>query len=105
MGARHASHIGGKVVVGMRRILQRKQFLRDLKRLKSRGKNPEEIFSLVRVLGRDGRLPINFRPHKLHGEYHGLWECRVEQNWVLIYDISDTEIILAHTGTHEDLFG
>ena len=89
----------------MRRVLQRKQFLRDLKKQETRGKDTEKLFSLVRVLANDGRLPINFRPHKLTGEYQGLWECHIEPNWLLIYDILSTEIILARTGSHSDLFG
>ena len=44
------------------------------------------------------------RPHKLSGEYDGLWECHIENNWLLIYNFNDTEIILFRTGTHEDLF-
>lgn len=50
-------------------------------------------------------LPDNAHPHKLSGEYAGLWECHIESNWLLIYVITDEGVFLARTGTHENLFG
>lgn len=50
-------------------------------------------------------LSDNVHPHKLSGEYAGLWECHIESNWLLIYVITDEGVFLARTGTHENLFG
>ena len=88
----------------MRQVLQRRKFFRDLTRQIQRGKDIEELFSIVRVLAQYGRLPEQFRPHKLSGKYEGLWECHIAHDWLLIYEITDDTLILARTGTHADLF-
>jgi mRNA interferase YafQ len=88
----------------MRRITQRKQFRQDLKRQKRRGKNIEELIAAVELLAETGALPAGYRPHKLSGEWKGIWECHIESDWLLIYDITRDEVILIRTGTHSDLF-
>lgn len=89
----------------MRRVFQRRQFLQDLKKQEKRGKDPEKLFVLVHTLAGEGRLPSRFRSHKLSGEYDGQWECHIEPDWLLTYEISKDAIILARTGSHADLFG
>ncbi len=89
----------------MRQVFQRRKFLRDLTRQTQRGKDLDELFGIVRMLARDGRLLEQFRPHKLSGEHAGLWECHLAHDWLLTYEITDDAIILARTGTHTDLFG
>src|SRR5271166_3662648 len=44
------------------------------------------------------------RAHKLSGEWKGLWECHIEPDWLLIYDITSAEVLLIRTGAHSDLF-
>ena len=50
-------------------------------------------------------LPTARRDHPLKGEWKGWRECHVEPDWLLIYKTTDTEVMLARTGTHADLFG
>lgn len=88
----------------MRRIAQRKQFRDDLKRQKRRGKNIDDIIAAVELLAEQGALPSAYRPHKLSGEWSGVWECHIEPDWLLIYIVTDDEVLLIRTGTHADLF-
>jgi mRNA interferase YafQ len=88
----------------MRRIVEQKQFRQDLKRQKRRGKDVEELIAAVELLAETGALPAGYRPHKLSGEWKGVWECHVEPDWLLIYDVTDKELLLIRTGTHLDLF-
>jgi len=88
----------------MRRIRQQARFHRDLKRQKRRGKNIEELIAVVELLAQDGELPAGYRPHRLSGEWKGIWECHVEPDWLLIYDVTPEEVLLIRTGTHLDLF-
>jgi len=88
----------------MRGTVWRRQCERDLKRIIQRGKDREKLLDIVGLLGADGRVPVQNRPHKLSGKYAGLWECHIESDWLLIYDVTDTEVLLARTGTHADLF-
>lgn len=89
----------------MRRVIFQNRFNRDLKRMLKRGKNRADLLIIIEILAQGMPLPDSCRPHKLSGEYEGLWECHIESNWLLIYDIIDANIIIARTGTHEDLFG
>ena len=38
------------------------------------------------------------------GAYLGLWECHVEPDWLLIYDVDEGTVALVATGSHADLF-
>ena len=69
-----------------------------------RGKNREKFLDVVGLLKRDGRVPIQRRPHKLKGRYAGLLECHIEADWLLVYDVTDEEVLLMRTGSHADLF-
>jgi len=88
----------------MRRIAQRKQFRNDLKRLMRRGKDIAELIAAVELLLEQGMLPAGYHPHKLSGEWSGVWECHIEPDWLLIYAVTDDEVLLIRTGTHRDLF-
>lgn len=88
----------------MRDVILRNRFKRDLKRMLSRGKNHDDLLAIAYLLADNAPLPPNTHPHKLSGEYEGLWECHIESDWLLIYNITDKQILLARTGTHADLF-
>jgi mRNA interferase YafQ len=88
----------------MRKVVQRTQFRNDLKRQKRRGKDVEELIAAVEVLVETGTLPEGYRPHRLTGEWTGVWECHIEPDWLLIYEVTATEVLLIRTGTHSDLF-
>lgn len=88
----------------MRRVAQRKQFRNDVRRQKRRGKDVEELVAAVELLAEEGSLPAAYRPHKLSGEWRGVWECHIESDWLLIYAVTDEEVLLIRTGTHADLF-
>jgi mRNA interferase YafQ len=72
----------------MRRITQRRRFREDLKRQKRRGKDIEDIVAAVELLAETGMLPETYRPHKLSGEWKGVWGCHIEPDWLLIYDVT-----------------
>jgi mRNA interferase YafQ len=88
----------------MRRIIQQTKFRREYKKQKSRGKNIDKLDTIVWQLVSVGKLGPLFQPHKLSGEYAGFWECHIEPDWLLIYDVTEKEVLLARTGTHADLF-
>ena len=88
----------------MRRITQRRQFRNDLRRMKRRGCDIEELITVVELLAETGALSSGYHPHQLTGEWKGVWECHIEPDWLLIYEISATEVLLIRTGSHDDLF-
>ena len=83
------------------------QFKKDLKLCKKRGYDLQNIVIALEYLRNDGQVPPEYLPHKLEGKgYKGFWECHIEPNWLLVYDIQDTVCLVAlvRTGTHSDLF-
>ena len=69
-----------------------KQFERDLKKIKKRGKNTKKLKSILSDLIDEKKLEEKYRDHKLIGNYKGRRECHIEPNWLLIYKI-DNDII------------
>lgn len=59
----------------------------------------------MELLAEHGALPAGYHPHQLSGDWKGVWECHIEEDWLLIYEVTDTEVILIRTGSHSDLFG
>ena len=72
--------------------------------MRSRGKNLVKLDQAAQLLSKTGTLPVNYQPHKLSGKYDDLWECHLEQDWLLVYDINEKEVIMHRTGSHADLF-
>lgn len=70
-----------------------------------RGKAMKKFQTILDLLLEDKPLPFRCRPHRLSGSYDGLWECHIEPDWLLIYDVTKTEIRLYRMGSHSDLFG
>ena len=79
-------------------------FKRDLKRISKRGYHRPLLDLVVDALRRGDRLPTACRDHALKGEWKGSRECHIEPDWLLIYEITDSQVLLARTGTHADLF-
>ena len=85
-------------------IVYTSQFKKDVKQLKKRGMKIPKLENIVTLLCLQRKLPPRCRPHKLHGDYNGFWECHIEPDWLLIYHQEETCIVLTRTGTHSDLF-
>ncbi len=64
----------------------------------------ERLKKIINLLLKEQILPAKTKSHKLHGDFHGYWECHIEPDWLLIYKSTATELILVRTGTHADLF-
>jgi mRNA interferase YafQ len=83
-----------------------KKFEKSLKLCKKRGLNIDLAKSVIKILAKDGKLPAEYKSHKLSGDYAGLWECHIKPDWLLIWSQNDTELLLimTNTGSHSDLF-
>ena len=81
------------------------KFKKDLKQCERRGYDMILIRTVIKYMEEHGQAPQANRPHRLHGKLSGFWECHIDPDWVLIYDIQQTIqlVTLARTGTHSDL--
>lgn len=61
---------------------------------------------VVELLEENGSLPDSYSPHMLRDKYAGLWECHIEDDWLLVWRQNDKQLtlLLTNTGSHEYLF-
>jgi mRNA interferase YafQ len=86
-------------------LLTTTAFERDLRRVEKRGKDLDRLEVIVNQLQAGKSLPSRCRPHALRGNWAGHWDCHVEPDWLLLYRVTDAELILVRTGSHAELFG
>jgi len=81
-------------------------FRKDLKLAKKRGYDLSLIEVVLDMLLEEQILPERYKDHALLGNYTGFRECHILPDWLLIYSINKSELILtaSRTGTHSDLF-
>ncbi|MEO4000588.1 type II toxin-antitoxin system YafQ family toxin [Mesorhizobium sp. CAU 1732] len=80
------------------------QFRRDVKRVEKRGKDLGKLRELLGLLLIESELPATYKDHPLKGDWKGFRDAHIEPDWLLIYRVVGTELQLARTGTHADLF-
>lgn len=81
-----------------------RSFMKSFEKVKKRGKDMRKLSDIMELLKAEKPLPIRCRCHKLQGKFAGYKECHIEPDWLLIYQVTRTEIIFADTGKHSDLF-
>lgn len=82
------------------------RFKKDYKRIKRQKKDVELLLDVVDILAAEEPLAEKYQDHALTGEYTGHRECHILPDWLLIYRIDGTDLILTltRTGSHSDLF-
>lgn len=82
-------------------------FKKKVKLMNKRGYDLSLLETTIDTLIETGTLPQKYHPHKLSGNYEGLWECHIQPDWLLIWAKEDYRLVLVmtDTGTHSDIFG
>ena len=90
----------------MYRVEYTNRFKKDLKRSAKRGLELFKVLEAVKLLEVNGELPHRYKPHKLHGDKNGLWECHIQPDWLMVWEQNNEQMYLLfmQTGTHSDLF-
>ena len=93
----------------MKYIIERtSQFKKDFKQVKSRGCDLNELKAVIRILANGDDLPKSNKDHALNTSknYKGMRECNIRPDWLLVYSINKTTLILRliRTGSHSDIF-
>jgi mRNA interferase YafQ len=89
----------------VREIVRATAFKKDVKRAQKRGKDMDKLKAIILLLLDDGPLEPRHRDHPLKGDWIGYRDLHIEPDWLLLYRLSDTQLMLARTGSHSDLFG
>ena len=85
-------------------LLTTTAFEKDLRRFEKQGKDLDKLEEVVNLLQTQQPLPPRCRPHGLRGNWSGHWDCHVKPDWLLLYKVTETELILVRTGSHAELF-
>ena len=85
-------------------VLTTTAFEKDLRRTRKQGKNIDKLEEVVDILQAQDSLPPRCRPHPLRGRWTGHWDCHIEPDWLLLYRVTETALILVRTGSHAELF-
>ena len=86
-------------------LVRKSRFKKDYKKLKSSGKDLNKLRLVIELLVQGNDLPSKNRDHFLTGKYKEFRECHIEPDWLMIYKLTPTELILVRTGSHSELFG
>ncbi len=88
----------------MKEIHQESSFAKDLKIIKKRKYPIIKMEEVLKLLICGEKLPLKHKDHALSGNWKGFRECHISDNWLLVYRLTESKIILIATGTHDDLF-
>lgn len=88
----------------MREIIFKKQFRKDVERIKRTGRPMERLAKVIELLAESTPLPPINRDHPLVGNMKQYRECHLGGDWLLIYQLTDEAAILVRTGSHTELF-
>lgn len=82
-----------------------KSFKQELKKAKKRGFDLRNLERVINKLADGEMLEEKYKDHELIGRYKGYRDCHIEPDWILIYKIENSMLllILLDTGTHSDL--
>lgn len=72
--------------------------------MKKRGYNLTLLKDIVSKLQIPEKLPQKNKDHNLVGNFADFRECHIIPDWLLIYQQTETKLILIRTGTYSDLF-
>ena len=90
-----------------REIKRTRQFKKDVKLMLRQGRQLKPLLDIVEMLQNDIPLPPELKDHPLVGNWLGKRECHIEPDWLLIYEKTDSVLLLTlvRTGTHSSILG
>lgn len=77
---------------------------RGFKTTKKKGIADEALF-IIRKLAEGQALSPKYKDHQLRGDMRKYRECHIRPDWLLVYQVNATHLVIADLGTHDDLFG
>ena len=95
------------MVVGEQKYFIRwtNQYKKDVKLIKKRNYNIQELQCVIEKLAYGLPLEEKYKDHALEGNWKNHRELHIRPDWLLIYQIKDDILVLelTRTGSHSDL--
>mgnify|MGYP001049052116 CR=1 FL=1 len=89
----------------MLEIIKEKYFERDVKILHKKRYDFSRFSEILDYLVKNGTLDGKYNDHALKGNLQGLRECHIENNIIMIYEVTNNTLLLYRIGSHKDLLG
>ena len=86
------------------KLIYTTQFKKDFKKIKKQQKILLKLTFIIEKLLNKEILEPKYKDHSLSGKFTNHRDCHIEPDWILIYRLTDEELILERTGSHSDLF-
>jgi len=86
------------------KLIYTSQFKKDFKKIKKQQKKLSKLTVLIEKLLTHQILEQKYKDHSLSGKWNNHRDCHIEPDWLLLYRITNDELILERTGSHSDLF-
>ena len=74
------------------------------RRMMRLGKDSNLFWEVVAILANEELIPTEYRDHELSGRWSGIRDIHIEADWLLLYQITGSDLVLVRTGKHKDLF-
>jgi mRNA interferase YafQ len=86
--------------------LYAKSFRRQYRLMMKRGMNLVNLIKVMDMIINEQPLPPKRNNHPLHGEWKGSFECHIQGDWVIVYEIDPDAhtVTFQRTGSHSELF-
>lgn len=87
-------------------VITTTKFKKDLRHVRKCGADLNKVYDVIQLLKEGKELPERFANHPLRGEFLGDYECHIEPDLLLIYNINNGLLILKliRIGSHSELF-
>lgn len=73
------------------------EFKADFRRMTRLGKDSTLFWELVELLANKDHIPEEYRDRELSGKWSGIRDIHIEADWLLLYQISDNDLVLVRT--------
>ena len=87
----------------MKGIRRSSRFRKDYKKAKKQHKNIDLLEDVITKLANGKPLPPEYNDHPLRGSLGEFRELHLEPDWLLIYQVTAQELLLARVGSHSEL--
>jgi len=87
-------------------VIRTGKFKKEFALAEKGGKNMDKLIEVMDMIINEKPLPPERHNHPLHGKWEGMFDCHIQGDWVLIYEINPVtrEVTFHRTGTHSNLF-
>jgi mRNA interferase YafQ len=84
-------------------IRRSNRFKKDYKKAKKQHKDISLLEDVITKLANGEPLSSKYKDHPLMGSLGGFRELHLEPDWLLVYQVTSQELLLARVGSHSEL--